>query len=123
MTSKKHPNLVESWTPFKPVPKPVPTSSTLSSSTKVSKSTIRPVESIVQFDYVHIPLTRNDVIRRNSAIINILAFLFMLGSCYFLYSIYQERKLAAQYLEYVKNTQNRRQSGELGHHGLFGDSF
>lgn len=113
----KRPNLVESWTPFKPVPKSISNQVPIQAP---NSSIIRPIESIVQFDYIHVPLTRNDVIRRNSVIINTIAFLFLLGSCYFLYSIYQERKLASEYLEHIKNKQNHRQ---IGHHGLFGDSF
>ena len=104
----KRPNLVnpQNWTPFRsipintPIPVPVP----------VPINTPIPVPVPVP---VPMYLSKKEVLQRNSFYLNLFCLLIILGITYFLYSIYLERKIFSDYLEYVKNVQEEHYPGFL----------
>ncbi len=100
----KRPNLVNQdkiWTPFKSVPIP-------------ERAIIRPVQPIVpsvsqpvapSIRYIEVQELRQQIIKKNSVVLNIFAMLVILAISYFLYSIYLERKLFSEYIDYVKSNE------------------
>ena len=88
----KRPNLVnpQNWTPFKLVPISEPIH---------SQPVIEPVEIPKPIK----PITRKEMIQRNSFWLNFFGMLIIFGIVYFLYSIYLERKIFTEYLKLVQN--------------------
>lgn len=91
----------QNWTPFKPVP--------IENVVEIPKS--------VQHSYTNPYIIRNEMIRRNSLFINLIGLAIILGILYFLYSIYLERKLAAEYLEFLRNNQERTDLDTFNYNG------
>src|SRR5690606_31360564 len=93
----RKPNLVnpQNWTPFKPMP--------------VADQTIEmviPKEIPVEVPVFKTrPLTKREMIQRNSFFLNVFGLIIIICVSYFLYSIYLERKLLSNYLNYVQNNQ------------------
>jgi hypothetical protein len=86
----KRPNLVKnSWSPFKQIPLIDPPLS------------LSPTPSPVYIQ--EIPMTKKELIKRNSAFLNFVCLLIIISVGYFLYSIYLERKIFAEYLEHIQN--------------------
>jgi hypothetical protein len=84
------PNLVnpKNWTPFQPIPI-IPTVSY-----EIPPPPPTPVPKI--------PLTRQELIKRNSQFLNFIGILVLVGISYFLYCLYVERKIFTDYISYVK---------------------
>lgn len=91
----KRPNLVNPglWTPFKPVPIPEPIYAPLPPPLPMEVEIPRPI-------------TRKEMIQRNSFWLNFLGMLILFAVGYFLYSIYLERKIFAEYLSFVRNQED-----------------
>lgn len=91
----KRPNLVnpQNWTPFKSVP-------VVPDPTIYPMQVIDPVEIQIQAPK---PITRKEIIQRNSFWLNFFGMLIIFGIAYFLYSIYLERKIFAEYLNLVQS--------------------
>ncbi len=95
------PNLVNknNWTPFISIPTQFPT----------------PI-SIPEYNQIpEIPkiMTRREVVQRNSFFLNFISMIIIIGIIYFLYSIYLERKIFAEYLNHLKNNQENNYAGFL----------
>jgi hypothetical protein len=80
----KRPNLVnkKNWTPFNPIPKISP---------------LPPPVKIIEPEII-IPLTKKDYIKKNSMLLNTMGLIIMLCIGYFLWNVYQERKLVSEYI-------------------------
>jgi hypothetical protein len=96
----KKPNLVNPslWTPFRSIPIHVPE--------HIPISIPEPVE-------IFRPITRREMIQRNSFVLNFICLIIIACISYFLYSIYLERKIFGEYLEYVKNNEKEYYPGFL----------
>lgn len=51
-----------------------------------------------------VKLSREELIKKNSVTLNIIAFMIFMGICYFLYSIYLERKLINDYADKIASS-------------------
>jgi hypothetical protein len=83
------PNLVNPnlWSPFQSIP--------------IRTSQI-PIQVEIETPRI---LTKREVIQKNSIFLNFVGIILILGISYFLYSVYLERKIFAEYLEYLQNNQ------------------
>lgn len=92
----KRPNLVNpsQWSPFKSIP------------------IISPVQVQPQVPDIPIPIiptipvyppTRKELIQKNSLFLNLIGLVIIISISYFLYSIYLERKIFTEYLNYIEN--------------------
>src|SRR6185369_13751864 len=94
----KRPNLTNPnhWSPFKSIP----VSTHIQSEVSIPKTP----------EIYEIPrsITRKELIQRNSAFLNFVCLIIIGCISYFLYSIYLERKIFAEYLEYVQNASQER---------------
>ena len=94
------------WTPFRQIPIALPEIYIPSPSQSLPPQPLPPPP-------VFIPISRKELVQRNSFYLNLFGMLVILGIVYFLYSIYLERKIFTEYLEYVKNTQEEHYPGFL----------
>jgi len=100
----KKPNLVNPslWTPFRSIPDiPAP----------IKVPTQVPVPELPRPVYTQ--LSKRELFQKNSFYLNLFAMMIILGIGYFLYSIYLERKIFSEYLEYVRNVQEEHYPGFL----------
>ncbi len=82
------------WSPFKSIPVSPP----------VSEPVYLPQHSEVP-EFISRPITRKELIQKNSFFLNLMGLVLIACISYFLYNIYLERKIFVEYLEYVKNNQ------------------
>jgi hypothetical protein len=86
----KKPNLVNPnfWTPFRSIP----IANDFSASV--------PVVSIPEVEtHFSRPISRRELVQRNSFYLNLFCLIIILGISYFLYSVYLERKIFSDYIE------------------------
>jgi len=111
---QSRPNLVnpQLWSPFKAIPTPIPTSIP----TPIPTPPILPSSEIpipVPQVLIQGPISRREIIQRNSFYLNLFGLIIMIGIGYFFYSIYLERKIFSEYLDLVKNVQEEHYPGFL----------
>ena len=90
------PNLVNpgQWTPFRSIP----------TITKLPEPV--PVHVPVP-EPVFRPISHKELVQRNSFYLNLACLLIIIGIGYFLYSIYLERKIFSDYLDYIRNNEQK----------------
>jgi hypothetical protein len=105
----KRPNLVnpQNWTPFRSIPIQVP------EPILPPLPPLPPLPIQIEIPQIPKPISRKEMVQRNSFYLNLFGLIIILGIAYFLYSIYLERKIFAEYLEYVRNTQEEQYPGFL----------
>ncbi len=120
----KRPNLVnpQNWTPFRSIPE-FPLSQPLSQSFPLSQSLSSQLPPLPQFPpptpvpqlppSQSLQFSRKELLQKNSFRLNLFCLIVILGISYFLYSIYLERKVFVEYLEYIKNVQEEHYPGFL----------
>jgi len=59
------------------------------------------------------PISRKEMVQRNSFYLNLFSLMIILGIAYFLYSIYLERKIFSDYLNYIRNVEEEHYPGFL----------
>lgn len=96
----KRPNLVnpENWSPFSNLPT-LPTLPTLPIQQTLPIQPILPIQSTLP-TFSEIKKQR---IKQNSLFLNLFGIIILGAISYFLYSIYLERKIVTDYIQYVKN--------------------
>lgn len=96
----KRPNLInpQNWTPFRSIPN-IP---------KIVNEITPPINIPVVPAPVPKYILKREIFQRNSFYLNFFSFLIIIGLAYFLYSIYLERKIFSDYLEFVKNTEEEK---------------
>lgn len=104
----KRPNLVNPslWSPFRSIPE-IP-STPIGTFIQVPPPTPAPIEIEVPR-----PISRRELVQRNSFYLNLFCLIIILGIGYFLYSIYLERKIFADYLNYIKDKDEEHYPGFL----------
>lgn len=105
----KKPNLVNPglWTPFRSIPN-IPSIP----SVPLHESSI-PQNVIPQPVEIPRPISRREMFQRNSFYLNLFCLIIVLGIGYFLYSIYLERKIFSEYLEFIRNAEEEHYPGFL----------
>jgi len=98
----KRPNLVNpnNWTPFRSIP-------------IITPEYYNPPPPSITAPIELKPISRKELVQRNSFYLNFFCLIIILGIVYFLYSIYLERKIFTEYLDYVKNIQEEHYPGFL----------
>jgi hypothetical protein len=102
----KRPNLVnpQNWTPFRSIPI---ANDFLPQLPQLPEPNPVPVVEIPR------PISRRELVQRNSFYLNLVCLLIVIGIGYFLYSIYLERKIFSDYLNYIRNTEQEHYPGFL----------
>lgn len=106
----KRPNLVNPnnlWSPFHsiPIPESIPPPMQ-----PVQPSIQRPSYTEIEFPR---PISRKELLQRNSFYLNLFGLVIILGIAYFLYNVYLERRVFTEYLYYIKNVQEEHYPGFL----------
>jgi hypothetical protein len=112
----KRPNLVnpQNWTPFRSIPN-IPNIPSIPEAvpTMPSGSFVQMPEPIpIEID-VSRPMSRRELVQRNSFYLNLFCLIIILGIAYFLYSIYLERKIFSEYLEFIRGVEEEHYPGLL----------
>jgi hypothetical protein len=99
----KRPNLINpsSWTPFRSIPLPSTFEPIAVQAHNIQPDIQVPIE-IIQTR----PITRREIVQRNSFYLNLFCILIFLGIVYFMYSLYLERKIFSDYLHFIQNEQD-----------------
>ena len=101
----------QNWTPFRSIP--------IANDLIPSTPSIPSPKSILEQIPIQVPIepprpiSRKELVQRNSFYLNFVCLIIILGISYFLYSIYLERKIFSDYLNYIRNFEEEHYPGFL----------